>query len=244
MDHDHRLTPDPRPGWARRAAAVWLAGTLAGCSLAPAPAPASAEPPSLTALVRRSAPAVLGIADNRPQVQAGNPGVLGSGFRIAGTPLVATAAHVVAALVGPPMVVWQGQRWPARLLRLDETTDLALLAVGDTAPMPGLVLAAADAVAPGQWVLVLGCPFGTQPTATVGIVSALPGAVLQPAELRQRLQLNAAVNPGNSGGPVLDLDGRVIAVANATVSGGYGLGFAVPVAALQDLLAAPGTPQR
>jgi len=245
---------------ARAAATTVLAGALAACTLAPTAAPwvpAAPPPPpprsapgglpDLQALVQHSAPAVVGIADDRPQVQAGNPGVLGSGFRIAGTPLVATAAHVVAALVGPPVVVWQGQRWPARLLRLDETTDLALLAVGDTAPMPGLVLAAADAVAPGQWVLVLGCPFGTQPTATVGIVSALPGAVLQPAALRQRLQLNAAVNPGNSGGPVLGLDGRVIAVANATVSGGYGLGFAVPVAALQALLdrvAAPGTPQR
>lgn len=239
---------------ARAATAVLLAATLAACTLVPTaapPAPAAPPRPSapgglpdLQALVQHSAPAVVGIADDRPQAQAGHPGVLGSGFRIAGTPLVATAAHVVAALAGPAVVVWQGQRWPARLLRLDEASDLALLAIDGAAPMPGLALAAADAVAPGQWVLVLGCPFGTQPTATVGIVSALPGAVLQPAVLRQRLQLNAAVNPGNSGGPVLGLDGRVIAVANATVPGGYGLGFAVPVAALQDLLAAPGTPQR
>jgi len=234
---------------ARAAAAALLAGALAACTLAPTMAPpAPAAPPTppllsapaglpdLQALVQHSAPAVVGIADDRPQAQTGQPGVLGSGFRIAGTPLVATAAHVVAVLAGPPVVVWQGQRWPARLLRLDEASDLALLAIDDAAPMPGLTLAAADTAVPGQWVLVLGCPFGTQPTATVGIVSALPGAVLQPAVLRQRLQLNAAVNPGNSGGPVLGLDGRVIAVANATVPGGYGLGFAVPVAALRDLL--------
>lgn len=162
-------------------------------------------------------------------------GVLGSGFRIHDTRYVATAAHVLRSLQGAPVVRWESRPWPARVIRIDDAADIALLEVDADAPMPGLGLST-RAVLAGQWVIVLGCPFGAMPTATTGIVSALPGAVLEPAALAQRMQLNAAVNPGNSGGPVLGLDGQVIGLANATIPGGYGLGFAVPVAALAALL--------
>lgn len=231
----------------RTVCALALAWVLAACTLATAPQ----SPPSLVDLLQRSAPAVVGIGDGGRGAGTGDGaedetasgmGVVGSGFRIVNTRLIATAAHVVAALRGPPVVVWNGRRWPARVVQIDAEADLALLEVADGVPMPGLALAATAAnnraAAPGQWVLVLGCPFGTLPTATVGIVSALPGAVLLPEVLRHRMQVNAAINPGNSGGPVLNLDGQVIAVANATVPGGYGLGFAVPVAALHQLLTA------
>ena len=231
-------------GWRGRAAGLVVLGwALAGCALAPVSTLAPEGPPNFVGLVQRSAPAVVGIGDNLGDnlgdTPAGGPSVAGSGFRIENTRWIATAAHVVAALRGPPVVVWNGQRWPARLSRIDEQADLALLEIDGAAPMPGLALAT-TAAAPGQWALVLGCPFGTLPTATIGIVSALPGAVLQPEALRHRIQLNAAINPGNSGGPVLNLKGQVIAVANATVPGGYGLGFAVPVAALRRLLTTDG----
>ncbi len=185
-------------------------------------------------------PAVVGVADS-PLERAGATSreesrILGSGFRIAHTNVVATAAHVVAAMRGPPVVVWQSRRWNARVLRLDEEADLALLEIDPAAPMPGLALAEGESDAPGTWVLVLGCPFGALPTATTGIVSARPGAILRPESLRAQMQLNAAVNPGNSGGPVVNLAAEVIGVANATVPAGYGLGFAVPVSALRRLL--------
>jgi serine protease Do len=115
--------------------------------------------------------------------------------------------------------------------------DLALLELTTDASIPGLTLASGSALpAVGEWIIVLGCPFGTRPTATVGIVSAEPGAVLEPAMLRTRMQLNAAVNPGNSGGPVVNLEGRVVGVANATIPGGFGLGFAIPVSVLSNFL--------
>lgn len=201
---------------------VWLASALTACS-STAPLPG----PGFTQTIQRHAPAVVGVGDAH--------GVLGSGFRIHGTRYVATAAHVLRALQGTPVIRWESRPWPARVIRIDDDADLALLAIDADAPMPGLTLST-QAVMAGQWVIVLGCPFGAGPTATTGIVSALPGAVLQPAALATRMQLNAAVNPGNSGGPVLSLDGQVIGVANATVPGGYGLGFAVPVAALAALL--------
>ncbi|MBC7957407.1 MAG: serine protease [Cytophagales bacterium] len=207
----------------RRATLAVLMGLgLSACGHAPPALHADFVP-----IIRRGSPAVVGVGD------AGS--VLGSGFRLENTRLVATAAHVLQSLQGTPVVHWESRRWPARLIGMDEAADIALLEIDADAPMPGLPLATATAV-PGEWVLVLGCPFGTRTTATTGIVSALPGAVLEPAALARRLQLNAAVNPGNSGGPVLNLDGQVIAIANATIPGGYGLGFAVPVAELTMLL--------
>ena len=211
-------------------AALLLALTLGACAVG-SPAPT----PDFVRVLQQSAPAVVGIGDDSV--------VLGSGFRIAHTRLIATAAHTLASLHNAPTVHWESMRWPARVVRVDIDKDLALLEIEASASMPGLALAV-EAATPGQWILVLGCPFGTRPTATIGIVSALPGAVLVPEALARRMQLNAAVNPGNSGGPVLNLDGQVIAIANATIPAGYGLGFAVPVADLAELLTQQGPAPR
>lgn len=205
------------------AASVLLLG---GCATRTSPA----AWPDTASLLRRVGPAVLGVGDAH--------GVNGSGFRLAGTDTVVTAAHVLDGLRAPPCVRWNGTLWPVRLRASDPAADLALLDLSKECPAPGLALAEAGAVEIGDWVLVLGCPFGTAPTATLGIVSALPGAVLQPPELARRLQLNAAINPGNSGGPVVNLSGAVVAVANATLPGGYGLGFGVPVGELRRLASA------
>jgi serine protease Do len=216
--------------------ALPIAAALAGCAGLPTPTP----PTSFAPIVARAAASVVAIADSPPETSAVTPSiganVVGSGFRVSASALIATAAHVVHALRGAPVVEWQAQRWPARVKRIDEESDLALLEIDAAAPIPGLVLATRPDDEPGNWVLVLGRPFGTLPTATVGIVSARAGAVLRPAPLRDRLQLNAAINPGNSGGPVVDLNAEVIGIANATVPAGYGLGFAVPVAALRRLI--------
>ena len=207
---------------------------MAGCA---AP-PSVTAWPSFAVTIERASGAVVAIADSPigPSSGRDDSRVAGSGFRIARTNVIATAAHVVLALRGTPVIVWQSRRWNARVLGLDEAADLALLEIDPAAPMPGLTLAAGESDAPGTWVVVIGCPFGALPTATTGIVSARPGAVLRPESLRGQMQLNAAVNPGNSGGPVVNLDAEVIGVASATVPAGYGLGFAVPVAALRRLL--------
>jgi serine protease Do len=134
-------------------------------------------------------------------------------------------------------VRWHQHDYPARLRRIDTKADVAVLELDSEAPMPGLALAAAGHEARvGQWILVIGCPFGAVPTTTVGIVSAPPGAVLEPEMLAGLIQLNAAVNAGNSGGPVVDLHGRVVAVASAAIPGASGLGFAAPAADLAALL--------
>lgn len=204
---------------------------MAGVGLTACATPPAAAP-DFVRTIAQAAPAVVGIGDGQV--------VLGSGFRVAGRPWIVTAAHVVHSVRGAPVVTWSSRPLLSSVLHIDDEADLALLDIDADSPMPGLTLQADEAPAPlaGQWIVVLGRPFGAEPTAGVGVISAAPGAVLEPAALRGRLQLNAAVNPGNSGGPVTDLQGRVIGIANATVPGGYGIGFAVPVSALRRLMTA------
>lgn len=217
------------PGCGRRRALALLASAIAAaCAGGPA-----AGPPSLVRVIAAGSAAVVAIGDGTT--------VSGSGFRVAPSGRIATAAHVLKGLVGPPEVRFDGQRYRARIIAVDDAADLGVLALDTDAPIDSLRLEPSGAIPPpGEWIIVLGCPFGAAATATTGIISARPGAVLEPGMLRSRLQLNAAVNPGNSGGPVLNLRGEVIGIANATIPGGFGLGFAIPAQALRDLLAGAG----
>jgi serine protease Do len=212
----------------RRAVARALLGTmvliLGGCGVLP-----SQEPPALVDVIRRASSGVAGLADDR--------GVVGSGFRVAGTRWLVTAAHVVATRRGNLFAVRDRMRWPLRLMHTDADNDLALLELPADAALQGLELSNPDNIRQGDWVVLLGRPFGAGTTATVGIVSALPGAITQPSALVRRLQLNAAINPGNSGGPALDLEGRVVGVVSAAIPGGSGLGFAAPASAVMALVA-------
>lgn len=179
-------------------------------------------------LIRRASPAVVGVGDER--------GVVGTGFRLVDTRFVVTAAHVLRPAPASPDVFWEDRRWPVHVLRVDTTSDLAILELPVDAPMPGLRLVApASAPATGTWIVVLGRPFGTKTTATVGIVSATPGTIATP-RLMERIQINAAVNPGNSGGPVVNLQGEVVGVASALLPAGQGLAFATPAAAVTQLM--------
>jgi serine protease Do len=189
--------------------------------------------PDFAAIVDRAAPAVVGIGDAQQ--------MLGSGFRLQSTDSIITAAHIVAAAHGNLRVRWQSHDYAATVLQSDEKTDLAVLRLTESAPMPGLaIVARGTRIRAGQWIIILGCPFGAAATATAGIISAPIGAIEAPESLRERLQLNAALNPGNSGGPVIALDGHVVAIATASIPGAYGLGFATPADALAGMTAVAG----
>jgi serine protease Do len=221
-------------------AVVAVSGSTVGSANAAAPTGTQASAaalPSLREVIARAAPAVVAIGSDAT--------MLGSGFKLQDTPYVISAAHVVKAVKGKPQITWKGRQWAATIVAVDEATDVAVIEVPADFPGPGLPLASPDALlAAGDWIVVLGCPFGALPTATTGIVSSLPGAILAPANLSTKIQLNAAVNPGNSGGPVINLEGAVVGVANASIPGGFGLGFAVPVEAVRGVLAQLPTGKR
>jgi serine protease Do len=163
---------------------------------------------------------------------------VGSGFLSRGG-LVVTAAHVVQGAGAAVAVRSSAGRQPARVIATDQARDLALLEVqGQQAPAVLLPLATSPPKV-GEWIIVLGNPFGAGLVATAGIVSGAPGAIAT-AAFSEKLQINAAVNPGNSGGPVCNLRGEVVAVASSLVPGGQGIAFATPAAAVDRLLVSTG----
>ena len=185
--------------------------------------------PDFSAWIERIAPAVVAIAGVKTTV--------GSGFLTRGG-VVVTAAHVVQGAGTPITVRLAAGRQPARVIATDQARDLALLEIQGQAPATVLPLATAPPKV-GEWIVVLGNPFGAGLVATAGIVSGAPGAIATPAFV-EKMQINAAVNPGNSGGPVCNLRGEVVAVASSLVPGGQGIAFATPAAAVDRLLVSTG----
>ncbi len=154
----------------------------------------------------------------------------GSGFIVSSDGLILTNAHVVRDAKQVTVKLTDRREFTARVLGLDTATDVAVLRV-DAKGLPAVTLGDPASLQVGDWVLAIGAPYGFEQTATQGIVSAkgrsLPGDSAVPF-----IQTDAAVNPGNSGGPLFDAAGRVIAI-NAQIysqSGGFqGLAFAIPV---------------
>ncbi|HEY1131187.1 MAG TPA: Do family serine endopeptidase [Roseateles sp.] len=154
----------------------------------------------------------------------------GSGFIISSDGLVLTNAHVVRDAKQVTVKLSDRREFSAQVLGSDPATDIAVLKL-DAKGLPAVQLGDPKQVQVGDYVLAIGAPYGFEQTATQGIVSAksrsLPGDSVVPF-----IQTDAAVNPGNSGGPLFDASGRVVGV-NAQIysqSGGFqGLAFAIPV---------------
>jgi serine protease Do len=154
----------------------------------------------------------------------------GSGFIISADGLILTNAHVVRDAKQVTVKLSDRREFSARVVGSDPATDIAVLKV-DATGLPTVVLGDPRQAQVGDWVLAIGAPYGFEQTATQGIVSAkgrsLPGESVVPF-----IQTDAAVNPGNSGGPLFDASGRVIGV-NAQIysqSGGFqGLAFSIPL---------------
>jgi S1-C subfamily serine protease len=161
-------------------------------------------------------------------------GAQGSGFVYDRDGHVVTNQHVVAGASSVSVSFWNGTERPATLVGTDPSTDLAVLRVdGPRSLLEPLRLASSTAVRVGDPVLAFGSPFGLEGTVTSGIVSALHREMTAPNTyiITDTIQTDAAINHGNSGGPLLDRQGRVIGV-NAQIesdSGGSdGVGFAIP----------------
>ncbi len=157
---------------------------------------------------------------------------LGSGFIIDASGVIVTNNHVIEGADEITVNLQDGTSLKAALVGTDEKTDLAVLKVESAAPLPFVSFGDSDAVKVGDWVLAIGNPFGLGGTVTAGIVSAR-NRDIEAGPFDDFIQTDAAINRGNSGGPLFDMDGNVVGVNSAIISpsgGSIGIGFAIPSA--------------
>lgn len=162
----------------------------------------------------------------------------GSGFLYDDRGHIVTNFHVIESAAALQVTFADGEVRSARLVGSDPTNDLAVIRVE---PGPGdraaLALGDSDRLEVGRFVIAIGHPFGLEQTLTTGVVSGLGRVIESPDEafIGEIIQTDAAINRGNSGGPLLDLEGRVVGVASAIVSPtgtSAGIGYAIPAATL------------
>ena len=155
---------------------------------------------------------------------------LGSGFVIDPSGLVVTNNHVIADADEITVVFNDGSKLKAELIGKDTKTDLALLRVKPDKPLKAVKFGDSDKLRLGEWVIAIGNPFSLGGSVTAGIVSAR-NRDINSGPYDNYIQTDAAINRGNSGGPLFNLDGEVIGVNTAIISpsgGSIGIGFAVP----------------
>ena len=172
---------------------------------------------------------------NSPKQAQPNPGKpqeadrgVGSGFIIESNGLILTNAHVVEGATTIYVTLTDKREFKAKLLGMDKRTDVAVVKI-EARDLPKLPLGDSSRVRVGEWVLAIGSPFGLENTVTAGIVSAKSRDT---GDYLPFIQTDVAVNPGNSGGPLLNTAGQVIGINSQIFSrsGGYmGISFAIPI---------------
>jgi serine protease Do len=222
------------------------------------PGAAQERPASFADLAERLSPAVVNIstsqtvqAQNRPapNIPRGSPfedmfrdffergqrgprqvSSLGSGFVIDPDGIVVTNNHVIENADEVVVNFADGTQLPAEIIGRDPKTDLAVLKVKPEAPLPAVEFGSSDRMRVGDWVIAIGNPFGLGGSVSAGIISAR-NRDINAGPYDDFIQTDAAINRGNSGGPLFNLAGEVIGVNTAIISpsgGSIGIGFAVP----------------
>jgi serine protease Do len=164
---------------------------------------------------------------------------VGTGFIIDANGWIVTNFHVAGKADSITVTLADGRKLPAKMVGGDEKTDLALIKVESDKPLPFVTFADASKVRVGQPVMAVGNPFGLGGTVTTGIVSAR-GRDIHSGPFDDYIQTDAAINRGNSGGPLFDMDGHVIGINTAIFSpsgGSVGLGFAIPSSLAEPVVA-------
>jgi serine protease Do len=188
-------------------------------------AAADADPNAVGAIIRR----LLAAPSGDPSHGEGPSGSLGSGFVVREDGLIVTNRHVIVSARTVRVRLSDGREFSAKIVGVDAVTDIALLKI-DAGRLQALRLGSSDAVSVGDAVIAIGNPYGLGQSVSAGIVSAR-GRILDDDPYIDFLQTDAAINRGNSGGPLLTVDGKVVGVTSAIFSpsgGSVGLGFAIP----------------
>ncbi|GHE05289.1 serine protease [Allgaiera indica] len=252
-----RLAPDPARAWV---VAQWVTALVLGLALLFAQAlsaQARGTPEGFADLVAKVSPAVVDIttstmvaasADNAPIVPKGSPfedffnnfmdqngkqrprrsQALGSGFVISEDGYIVTNNHVIEGADDIRVEFKDGDHYEAKVIGTDPKTDIALLKIKADKPLPFVSFGNSDDVRVGDWVLAVGNPLGQGFSVSAGIISARNRALSGTYD--DYFQTDAAINRGNSGGPLFDMGGKVIGVNTAILSpngGSIGIGFSM-----------------
>lgn len=244
-----------------RIGSVVIALLSAAAILPAGPADARGAPESFADLAAKLTPAVVNVATSQtleapsqnemPQFPPGSPfedlfkdffdqqgergqarkvSSLGSGFIIDPSGIVVTNNHVIGKADEISVNLSDGTQLPAKVLGRDPKTDLAVLKVEPKKPLPFVKLGTSSQLRVGDWVLAIGNPFGLGGSVSAGIISA-ENRNINSGPYDSFLQTDAAINRGNSGGPLFNMEGEVIGVNTAIISpsgGSIGIGFAIP----------------
>ncbi|MGH6771652.1 MAG: DegQ family serine endoprotease [Xanthobacteraceae bacterium] len=168
--------------------------------------------------------------DNNRQRAPRRVNSLGSGFIIDSTGIVVTNNHVISEADEITVILNDGSRIKAELIGKDQKTDIALLRIKTDKPLKAVKFGDSDKLRLGEWVIAIGNPFSLGGSVSAGIVSAR-NRDIQSGPYDNYIQTDAAINRGNSGGPLFNLSGEVVGVNTAIISpsgGSIGIGFAVP----------------
>ena len=222
---------------------------------------AYAVPESFAPVVKKAAPSVVNISTTKTVTRqidpffddffggffGGNPygngggqkfksSALGSGFIIDMNGYIVTNNHVIEGAEEIIVKLQDEREYKASVIGTDPLTDLALLKI-DTlgASITPILLGDSDKAEIGDWVVAIGNPLGLGGTVTAGILSA-KGRVLGDGPYDNFIQTDVSINPGNSGGPLINMDGEVIGINTAIIQSAQGLGFAVPVNMLKNII--------
>nr|XP_034992659.1 serine protease HTRA2, mitochondrial [Zootoca vivipara] len=249
-----RRPPGRGSGWRWAAAAGALAGgwfLLRGPGLPPLHAAVPSPPPSpspgspratynfIADVVERTAPALvyIEILGRHPFSGREVPISNGSGFVVSADGLIVTNAHVVANRKRVRVRLASGELYDAVVRQVDQVADIATIKINAKHPLPTLPLGRSSDVRQGEFVVAMGSPFALQNTITSGIVSAAQRGGRElglAASDMEYIQTDAAIDFGNSGGPLLNLDGEVIGVNTMKVT--PGISFAIPSDRLRAFL--------
>jgi len=175
---------------------------------------------------------------------------IGSGVIISSDGYIVTNAHVVNSAQTIKVTLQDGNNYDARLSGVDQIADIALLKIDDEKEFSYALLGNSDDVIIGEWCIALGNPFGLfdvskKPTATVGIISGKNldfGARKEGTVYQDMLQTDASINHGNSGGPLINAEGKVIGIntfiftGSNVDQGSIGLGFAIPINRVKEIV--------
>ncbi|MBZ4420157.1 trypsin-like peptidase domain-containing protein [Myxococcus sp. RHSTA-1-4] len=201
--------------------------------------PGFVPPTSLAPLIRAVEAGVVNITTVAPRDSglSGMKKATGSGFVLTPDGLVLTNNHVVAGARQIAVRLSDGREFSAGVVGRDASTDVALLRLNgaEAEDLPALYLGNSDRLEVGDWVVAIGNPFGLDHSVAHGMISAKE-RVLGVGQFDDFIQTDALINPGNSGGPLFNMKGEVVGVNTAIISQGQGIGFAVPINLVKDLL--------